>query len=421
MSETFLSIINDASVSIFGGLLAASFCGLDVWRKHRVFWLGLALILIPQGPFYTLLGPHMWPLTAHVPVLILLRLLTGKWLWPMISMFSQYLFCQLRRWVALFAEALLGGGDMTRMLIEIIVTLPLLLLMLRFAAPAIRRMMEQPVKEQCQFGFIAALYYVFDYISRVYTDLLSTGAPVVVEFMPTVCGVAYLCFLAYNSAEERKRSMLRQVQDNLTLQIAQAAREISALREFQAQSGRYRHDLRHHLQYLLSCMENGRTDRAEEYIHAICAELESQRVQQYCENEAVNLILSAYAGRAERSGISLDIKGSLPAVIAVPDNDICVILSNALENALHACQPIAAEGAGCVVEVQFRFDKRTGKIFLQIKNPCRENVRFEKGVPLSKHPGHGIGTKSICAAVERHGGVCTFLLEDGRFILRVFL
>ena len=58
---------------------------------------------------------------------------------------------------------------------------------------------------------------------------------------------------------------------------------------------------------------------------------------------------------------------------------------------------------------------------MQIVNPCQGEVRFERGVPVSDRPGHGIGMQSICAIVERYGGGCTFLAESGQFILRLFL
>ena len=424
--QIVVSLLNDAAVSIFGGVLSAAFCGaLDTRRCRLIFWLGMALMLIPQGMVYLFLDARfkmeIYPLILHFPLLVLLRILTGKWLWPLISILSAYLFCQIRRWLALFSMAVLQGDDMTQKLTELVITLPLLLLLLHFAAPAFRQLMEYPVKNQCQFGSISAMYYAFDYLSRVYTDLLSTGAPVVVEFMPTVCGVAYLCFLAYNSTEERKRSLLQQTQDNLTLQISQATREISSLRESQAQASRYRHDLRHHMQYLLSCIENGRTDMAQDYIAGICAELESQRVQRYCENETVNLILSAFAARAEKAGIAMKVQGNLPAVLTVSDNDLCVILSNALENALHACLPLAASGKLCEIQLRFHSEKRTGKLLFQISNPSEDGVLFEKGLPVSRQPGHGIGTKSIYAIVERYRGCCAFLVENGQFILRVCL
>ena len=425
-SATILSLTNDAAVSIFGGLLSAAFCGaLDTPRSRRIFWMGMAAMLIPQGAVYLFwsegLRLQLYPLIVHLPLLILLYSLTEKWLWPAICILSAYLFCQIRRWLALLAAAVLPGEEVTQKAAELVFTLPLLLVLLRFAAPAIRQLMEHPVKDQCQFGLIPALYYGFDYLSRIYTDLLSSGSPVVVEFMPTVCSLAYLVFLLYNFAEEHKQDLLRQVQGSLKLQVDQAAREIGALRESQAMTARYRHDLRHHLQYLFSCIENGQTERAKHYITGICDELEAQQVRRYCENEAVNLILSAFARRAEEMGIEMEIQGVVPGLLAVSDNDLCVILSNALENAIHACLPFTVEKLPCAIRVEFRFQERTGRLFLQVVNPCREEVRFEKGLPVSARPGHGMGVQSIRAVVERYGGDCTFLAENGQFVLRLFL
>ena len=180
--------------------------------------------------------------------------------------------------------------------------MPLLLFLLRFAPPAIRQIMACPVKTQCQFGLIPAVYYAFDYLTRAYTGLLYSGDPVVLEFMPFICCVAYLVFLLYNHAEESKRQQLRQIQSNLDLELSQAVQEIDALRASQAMTIQYRHDLRHHLQYLSCCIANGQEERAQRYISSICGEIEAQRVRRWCENEAANLILSAFAGRAEKAG-----------------------------------------------------------------------------------------------------------------------
>ena len=71
------------------------------------------------------------------------------------------------------------------------------------------------------------------------------------------------------------------------------------------------------------------------------------------------------------------------------------------------------------IDVQF-FD-REGKLFLQITNPCQEDILFENGIPVSNQQDHGIGVQSICAIVERYGGVHTFTVQDGSFILRLSL
>lgn len=423
-----LSFLNGAAVCIFGGVLAASFCDdLNTRRNRRIFWLGMALMLIAQGAVYLLSCAdekfirQMFPITFHLPLVVLCHMLGGTWLWSVISLLSGYLFCQIRRWPALLVAALLPGVPAAQELAELAFTAPWLLFLLRFASPGVRQMMEYPTKNQCQFGLIPALYYGFDYLTRIYTDLLFRGSSVVLEFMPTVCCGAYLIFLLYNTAEERRRSLQQQVQDNLKLQIAQAAQEISALRESQALTAQHRHDLRHHLQYLLSCIENGQSDRAKDYISSICAEIEAQQVRRYCENEGVNLMLSAFAKRAEKAGIEMEVQGAFPNLVPVGDNDLCVILSNALENALHACIPLTGAEKACIIRVKLRFLEQNGRLFLQITNPCQENVRFEKGIPVSSRPGHGIGVQSIRAVVEKYGGGCTFLAENGQFILRLFL
>ncbi|MGN0413269.1 MAG: sensor histidine kinase [Lachnospiraceae bacterium] len=304
-------------------------------------------------------------------------------------------------------------------MVELLITLPLLLILLYFASPVVRQLSGYSAKIQCQFGVIPALYYAFDYFTCVYTDLLFRGDPVVVEFMPFVCCLAYLAFLLYNSEKEWKHSQLQQIQKGLDLQLDQAVREINGLRESQALTRQYRHDMRHHLQYLSACIKNGQGEQAQEYISGICKEIEAQNVLCYCENETANLILSSFFGRAEKDGIGMNVQASLPAFTMVSERDLCVLLSNALENALHACQSLTAEGKACIIDVQLY--EKNNKLFLQVTNPCEKPVRFEKGIPVSDREGHGIGVQSICAIVQRYRGIYHFSVENGKFILRLSL
>ena len=420
--SSWISILNGGAVSIFGSLLSASFCNvLDTKRTRRIFSCCMVLILLFQsGMCFACTGEllqRIYPLIMHVPLLLVLYFLTGKMLWPLIAILTAYLCCQLRRWLALLVVGLLSGGMVMQDTVEFIITFPMLVLLIYFISPGIQQQSRYPAKLQCQFGVVPALYYVFDYLTRVYTDFLYSGSPVVVEFMPFVCCALYLVFLLYNSAEERERNRMEQVQRSLDIQLTQAVQEINALRQSQQLARQYRHDLRHHLQYVSACIENGQDDLAQGYIMGICKEVEAQAVQHFCENEAVNLILSAFVGRAKKSGVDMNVKGELSSFIMVSDSDLCVLFSNALENALHACQALTAEGKACSIDVQFY--EREGRFYLQVINPCRDDIRFEKGIPVSKHPGHGIGVQSICGIVERHKGMYNFLVQNGHFILRL--
>ena len=303
---------------------------------------------------------------------------------------------------------------------ELVVTLPLLLALVHWIAPSVRALSHSSLKLQLQFGVIPLLSYVFDYFTRIYTDLLSSGNQAAVEFMPFVCSLAYLAFVLQTTQEQKRRSQLEQTQNSLNLQVAQAVREIDALRESQRKASTYRHDLRHHLQYISACIENGRAEAAQEYIHSVCAEIEASKVNVYCENEAANLILSAFATRAQNSGIDFRVHAAIPLVLPLPDSDLCVLLSNALENALHAGQRQREAGKPAVVETTAY--QKDGRLFLQIANSCSFPVQFcAEGIPTTSQPGHGLGVRSICAIVEQYGGMYSFSQQQDQFVLRISL
>ena len=94
----------------------------------------------------------------------------------------------------------------------------------------------------------------------------------------------------------------------------------------------------------------------------------------------VNLIFSSFAGRAESAGATMNIKAVVPYILPVSETDLCVLLSNALENALHACT--AQEQKGTIDILAY---EKNGRFFFQVTNPCRKEVAFENGVPVWRY------------------------------------
>ncbi len=239
------------------------------------------------------------------------------------------------------------------------------------------------------------------------------------ECMMFLCSVTYLFFVVRIFKEQRLHSRLEQTRAVLDLQVKQAVREIAALRKSQEKTSIYRHDMRHHMQYLFSCIENGQFRKAQGYIKEICSEIETNKVTAFCENEAVNLIFSTFAKQAERGGISMEVRAKIPRNIPVSETALCVLLSNALENALRACGEEMEKGNPGRIEVLI--DEKKGTLFLQIANSCGDDVSFDNGIPVTDRPGHGVGVKSICTIVQQYDGVYTFSVENGQFILRILI
>lgn len=421
---TLITIVNNAAVGIFGMILSAAFCDLR-WTKKRLlrYWGCMAVIFLGQGVIYCIFDTEtlrcLYPLVTHLPLAMVLGVMSREVIWPVGSVLTAYICCQMRREIALFAVACFGGGSNAQSVAELIITLPLLWILLRTVAPSVREIGRTNPSMQVFFGIMPAIYYLFDYLTRVYTDMLAQGLAAAVEFMPSLCCVLYLVFVLRFSAENAMRSRMKCMQEGLRLEVAQATQVIASLRESDRRAATYRHDLRHHMQFLSDCIENGQTAQAQRYIRQVCAEIEAQRVRRFCENEAGNLILSSFVQRAENEGIPLRVRLEIPQTLPIAETDLCVLLSNALENALRACRDLKDEGkAGDITLVAY---ERGGKLFLQVDNACREGIRFRDGLPVADTPGHGLGVRSICSVVERYGGVYSFAVRDGRFVLRVSL
>ena len=96
-----------------------------------------------------------------------------------------------------------------------------------------------------------------------------------------------------------------------------------------------------------------------------------------------------------------------------------MLLSNGLENALHACLKLKKRGLSPSIDITAY--EKSGKLFLQIANSCEENISFSHGIPVSSKSGHGIGVRSIVTIVERYGGMYSFSVKSGLFLLRISL
>ncbi len=417
-----ISAVNLVFVGLFGGILSASFCDIKWTKRTKWIYIGIIFCVFAfQAINFTIIGRagvrNFYPLTTHLPLMVALAVLSKDKLWGVIAVLSAYVCCQLRRWVALFAVVVLAGGEIMQDIWEIAITVPMLLLILKYVSPSVREMSHNPFKIQLQFAFIPAVFYAFDYVTRVYTNWLDEGIAAAVEFMPFVSSAMYLFFVLRSNADLRKHAELEQEHAVLDLQLKQAAINIEAMKKSQEIAAEYRHDLRHHLQYISSSIEEGNVDKAQEYIGNLNEEITKQTVTKYCENTLANLVLSSFAKKAAAEDIEFLVNLRLGEITRISETDFCVLLSNAMENAINACKEVRAEGKNAFIEVHGY--SKAEKLFLEIVNSCGDNIVFNDELPVTAKKGHGIGVKSICAVTEKYSGLHSFEAKNGKFVLRL--
>lgn len=215
------------------------------------------------------------------------------------------------------------------------------------------------------------------------------------------------------AAERRSRETRRQME---------ALRRDYELLRRKLELGRsYRHDMRHHITVLSTLLQKGDAENAQHYVNQWQGQLAGAETETWCRNAAVNAVLSSYLSRARENGCTLETKIFLPEEMPFEEMDLCVVLANALENAIHACAKLP-EGAPRNLRVSASLAGGRS-LAVSVENSCAEDLKFDgNGFPIVPYrEGHGQGLRSIAAVAEKYHGMFECSCKDGMFTLRVAL
>lgn len=143
-------------------------------------------------------------------------------------------------------------------------------------------------------------------------------------------------------------------------------------------------------------------------------------------NPVVDILMGNKLGIAQSMGIRVNCSLLLPYPCGLKDMDICIVLSNALDNAIQACKnmdgytlpdnsPPGPPGA-CVTGCPDRYIHVSGRIqgdflMMEVENSFRGKSAVKKGTGLS----------NIKAVAEKYSGAMSIGTREDVFILQVLL
>lgn len=420
MLVTVIGLIRFGFSLIFGVSVSVLFAGVEMTKKNRLVTGFLcAFFLLVQTASWSSLGldltSKLYPVIIHLPLIFIFTLyLKRPWLISTVSVLSGYLCCQAPKWVGFIAGAAFGSnlGDH---IFYIGAVFAFYFLLKKYVVGSVRELMEKSTKSCLLLGGVPLFYYLFDYVTTIYTDVLYTGTEWAVQFMPSTISVFYFVFLILYYTETQKQAAIQRERDMLDMQLRQAQVEFASLRQIQQSAATYRHDMRHHLALLQGLASEGKLAEIKEYLRIAQSDIDAITPHRFCENETVNLILASFATKAKKAQIQLTVDAQLPATLPLSDTELCSLLSNALENAILACAKISDPNER---QIKLRVYSKNNRLCIDIRNCYQTEPTFHDGIPVSQVQGHGFGTKSMVHIVERHGGICQFTVKDGYFIFQ---
>lgn len=174
--------------------------------------------------------------------------------------------------------------------------------------------------------------------------------------------------------------------------------------------------MRHHLKILAGMAQQNNSAEILEYIGELNESAELCTPEMFCKNSAVNAVLSEYISRAENIGCRTEHKVFIPEELPFELPDVCIILSNALENALNACEKCPEDKRYIDLLVDFSDDR---KLKISVRNPCSDIVELDaEGLPVvaKRADGHGIGLRGVKKTAEKYNGFICCAHENGEFL-----
>ncbi|MEA4934701.1 MAG: GHKL domain-containing protein, partial [Lawsonibacter sp.] len=186
-------------------------------------------------------------------------------------------------------------------------------------------------------------------------------------------------------------------------QIAMQADYYNTLSEQINEVRAVRHDMRHFVGVMTQLSGEGRYGELDRFLSDYADKSETEPLPVFCDNIVANSILGYYSLKAKERDITFFCACAIPKRLSVSDGDLCVGLSNALENALEACGKLA-EPEARLISAEARISG--GQLLIKIENSYDGHLNQRDTQYLSTKSGqdHGLGLRNIQKVVDTYRG-----------------
>ena len=257
--------------------------------------------------------------------------------------------------------------------------------------------------------FVNTVFIITIILSSVFpVRLTSFNDPAVITFVflsISIMAVYPVIFSSINHMSEAAEK--REVETQNKLLVAQIEAESAQL----AADSKSRHDRRHHNLVMLGLAKSGDFETLTKHLtNLVDDDNKVWGETRYCENNTVNMILTMYKRRASQNGISVKISAKASGSLAVPPQDLVVVIANLFENAINEVANLKSKEG--YIDIQIKDSPE--RLLIKIDNPCRANLTFDENL-------YGIGIRSVISTTSKYEGMYDFTAEDGVFSAKIIL
>lgn len=187
----------------------------------------------------------------------------------------------------------------------------------------------------------------------------------------------------------------------------------SALLQREEETRKNRHDWNNHLICLAELAQKEHADNTKQYIDTLMKQSAHLKEKQYdVGNDVLNAILCHYLSELD-DDISVKIVGKCRNDMNIDAVDLCVIVSNLVQNAVEYLRYSNIEAK----ELLFSIEEGSVYKRISVVNSVEKNVSEHtlKTTTKADKRNHGIGLRNVKETIERNGGKLEINIQEGMF------
>lgn len=198
-------------------------------------------------------------------------------------------------------------------------------------------------------------------------------------------------------------------------------REVELRKDRDLQLAVQRHDMRHSANMIMACVEKKDYESINQILLKFNRQLDQVVQKKYCDNVAIDGVLSSCASMAEKEKVGFSCHVVMPDITGFDEFEFAIVLSNLVENAVLAA---SQEGVSGVRFVRICIRQVKSQLAVEISNSCKGKLHIS---PLTRFPvtesgeEHGYGLRSVQLFVNKQSAIHDYEVEEGLVCFRMLL
>ena len=167
----------------------------------------------------------------------------------------------------------------------------------------------------------------------------------------------------------------------------------------------FRHDYRHHITYLFQRMSEKDYDEVRCYLCSLekSGNESLKQTEIYSGNRVIDAIIQGVLNKRENAGIDFEYQGRVREGLDIEDIDLCIVLSNVLENAAEACRDCESK------KIKMLIKTYKNNLVVQIDNTYNRDLLNNLQTRKKNKENHGYGLQNVLRVIGKYDGSIEYI------------